>query len=452
MSKLLIQNDGEVDINALLLVGASTKEGDDTKIGFFGSGNKYALACLTRNNIGFKIFSGEKLLEVTTAPVALSGQEFHRIVVDGQPTSLTTRMGPKWEPWMALREFSCNAIDEGGYIAEEFEDEPYGMPGVTRIFVDMETPVTDFYQNMWRYLEVKEPAYKVVTDNGEVNFHEPNTRNAKSVIYRKGVRCNQLDNPEEKVALYRYDIPGLSIGEDRIYSSYWDVSRAVTWAWYAIKDENSIERLLKVFDNPNYFEGNLSWPTAGQGDMSTEWKTVLKDSLICAKGYIPFLPPGDIQRMTVVPNGVYASLKACFPELSFVDEPSNFAEVQGSKEQIHFLEKALAELESYGYKIHEVSYVFVEFKKADTIAAYEDGEVRLSVKHLLEEKDFLPAILMEYFHHLGHNNGTRELEHFMVTELVKAIKKAQKAEENEIALFELNLIKGAFKTLKGLFD
>ena len=51
-----ITNDGEIDSLSLSLVGASTKRADGSKIGFFGSGNEYALALLLRENIDFKIF------------------------------------------------------------------------------------------------------------------------------------------------------------------------------------------------------------------------------------------------------------------------------------------------------------------------------------------------------------------------------------------------------------
>ena len=49
MKYLIITNKGEIEPQALHLVGASTKRGDSSKIGQFGSGNKYALAYLLRN-------------------------------------------------------------------------------------------------------------------------------------------------------------------------------------------------------------------------------------------------------------------------------------------------------------------------------------------------------------------------------------------------------------------
>ena len=44
MNYLMIENKGVLDTEALVLIGASTKRDEEGKIGFFGSGNKYALA------------------------------------------------------------------------------------------------------------------------------------------------------------------------------------------------------------------------------------------------------------------------------------------------------------------------------------------------------------------------------------------------------------------------
>lgn len=102
---ILIQNDGEIESNSFELIGASTKRNDTTKIGFFGSGLKYSIAYMIRNDIGFRIFSGEQELCFSTIPEKLKDQTFDRICINGKPTSYTTTMGPTWtEDWLILRE------------------------------------------------------------------------------------------------------------------------------------------------------------------------------------------------------------------------------------------------------------------------------------------------------------------------------------------------------------
>src|SRR3990167_132326 len=111
---ICIENSGEVDINAFRLLGASTKEGDETKIGFFGSGIKYALAAALRMKIPVKVFSGIKEIKISTKKAKMRGESFDVICINGVPTGMTTRMGKDWESWFIFREFYCNAIDEGG--------------------------------------------------------------------------------------------------------------------------------------------------------------------------------------------------------------------------------------------------------------------------------------------------------------------------------------------------
>ena len=97
MHYIMIENKGELDVSSLILLGASTKRADDSKIGFFGSGNKYAIATLIRLGVSFKIFSGNKEIAITTTGISFRGQTFEQIHIDGQPTSLTTDMGPQWD-------------------------------------------------------------------------------------------------------------------------------------------------------------------------------------------------------------------------------------------------------------------------------------------------------------------------------------------------------------------
>jgi len=109
---ILIQNDGEIEVNSFELIGASTKRGDEGKIGFFGSGLKYSIAYMMRNNISFKVFSGANELKFTTVKESFRNSSFDRICINGKETSYTITMGPTWtEDWFVLREIYCNALD-----------------------------------------------------------------------------------------------------------------------------------------------------------------------------------------------------------------------------------------------------------------------------------------------------------------------------------------------------
>ena len=67
MNYLKIRSKGKIDIEALSLLGASSKRGDETKIGQFGSGNKFAIAYLLRNN--YEIIPPKAAFSLAVAPV-----------------------------------------------------------------------------------------------------------------------------------------------------------------------------------------------------------------------------------------------------------------------------------------------------------------------------------------------------------------------------------------------
>ncbi len=97
MKVIVFYNPGEIDPLAFQLMGASTKRDDDSQIGMFGSGAKYALAYLKRNlDIIPRVFSGEREIDIRTETVTMRGKTYERFVIDGQGTSITTDMGPIW--------------------------------------------------------------------------------------------------------------------------------------------------------------------------------------------------------------------------------------------------------------------------------------------------------------------------------------------------------------------
>ena len=90
MKYLRIKNNGLIDPLALTLVGASTKRNDETKIGQFGSGNKFAMAYLIRNGYEVQIYAGKRNIAIETVDETFRGIDFKIIKIDGRETSITT--------------------------------------------------------------------------------------------------------------------------------------------------------------------------------------------------------------------------------------------------------------------------------------------------------------------------------------------------------------------------
>src|SRR5574343_1021192 len=145
---LKISNQGLIDPNALILMGASSKRDDVSKIGFFGTGIKYALAVLLRNNIAIKIYNGVKEIEVSTKTVSFRDKEYQQVFIDGRETSITTDIGPDWKIWYAIREIYCNAIDEGGMdILQVSTPMMHLYDDTTTIFLEIPKDIHDILDN-----------------------------------------------------------------------------------------------------------------------------------------------------------------------------------------------------------------------------------------------------------------------------------------------------------------
>ena len=79
MKYLRIANNGELDMRLVSLMGGTTKNRDEYKIGQFGSGLKYTLAYLLRRNLVFKIFIGEEAVKIGLETEVIRGEEFEII-------------------------------------------------------------------------------------------------------------------------------------------------------------------------------------------------------------------------------------------------------------------------------------------------------------------------------------------------------------------------------------
>lgn len=144
MNYLRISNDGLICPEDLILIGSSTKREQTDKIGMFGSGWKYALSWLLRNDCQPKIFSGNSEIVIDINIKLHRNNPVNVITVNGQESSLTTQMGPKWTGWMALREVISNAIDEGGNTLNTvWNPEFAGVEGQTVIYIPMNAELSE---------------------------------------------------------------------------------------------------------------------------------------------------------------------------------------------------------------------------------------------------------------------------------------------------------------------
>ena len=187
MNYLKFKNDGEITEEAIVLLGASTKRNQENKIGFFGSGNKFALAYLLRNKYEVNIYGGENEIKVSTTKKKLGVNVFDVITVNDKETSITTDFGAKWELWQALREIYSNAIDEGkGTI--ELVNEINPIKNETHYYIKIRAELIEWFGNFNNYF----------AENKEILFENKYGRilkkhNDVGHLYRKGISVRKTN-------------------------------------------------------------------------------------------------------------------------------------------------------------------------------------------------------------------------------------------------------------------
>lgn len=230
---LMIQNPGEVPLWGIRLLGLSEKE--ESQIGRFGSGLKEAICLLTRLNIPLVICSGETRVEFSTQN--LGGHDEIGFTlnqdVDGYEAGKWHGLGlhpnfgrHDWtDPWQALREIVCNAIDEGldmmhrGVVAEI---EP--KAGCTRAYIGNQPSIRNAYNSLNdRILQLGDHTPAQSYSKG--NIYNRIGLGPGAQIYHKGIWV--CGNGQKSI--YDYDFPELKITESRT-SAASDVNRQMTIA------------------------------------------------------------------------------------------------------------------------------------------------------------------------------------------------------------------------------
>jgi len=254
-----IENAGEVDVRLLEMIGATSKTGEDGKIGVFGSGSDYALAQAMRLGLQVVAFSGESSFEFKTVVEKTERGDFNRIAysakVPGKPPklvrlSLTDQFGAQhWtNPWFIIREFYANALDEGGAGIAIVHDKPTGVPGTTRFWITASPDLVKIVKNLGDYFRPYDPS-----DSSQGRIL--GKAEGKGRVYRRGVFVQEMDD-----LYFNYDLYNLRLSETRTADT-WEVRHQIRYV-FAQTDEATAEQLLGLLMDGAFegkAEGDLDW-------------------------------------------------------------------------------------------------------------------------------------------------------------------------------------------------
>lgn len=421
MKYIKIKNNGIIEPEALHLVGASTKRNDSTKIGQFGSGNKYALAYLLRNGYEVKVFGGKQEITIETKPQEWRGAEWNVVYINGEKTSITTEMGKDWQFWQAIREIYCNAIDEGG-CRMDFVSEVDPMDNETHFYIDTKKDVTEFVSNFDNYFATNK---KVLFECSLGRILEKS--GTKANIYRKGVRCFNAN----KTSVFDYDFNDIDIDENRLVKYFWEVEEKIWGLIYQCDKKDVILNVLHNSANMEYMEGCLSdISTINGSNVSDSFRECLTSINLAPHGYAGLLKPDEVHNHIIVPTKIFKSVRALIPDENVGDKFK--VNIKGALyREIEINELYTATIKEAQYFLKEcgmeVNYgIIVAMFDCKEIMGCAMGEKIILSDVCLERgvNEVVNTIIEEYIH-LKYKvlDETRAFQTAIITEFVSYLKK-----------------------------
>lgn len=396
---LLIENKGEIDINSLILMGGSTKRNDPKAIGRFGSGNKYAIATLLKNGIDFKIFAGEKQVEIRTEKVKFRDVELDKIFIDGVETSLTMQMGPDWIEWFAIREQLSNAVDEGECNIVSSTDIISGKEGKTRFYLELVPKIQEVVDNWDTYFT--QDRIDCLEENKYGKIFINLSRDNSVVLFRKGIRSYDSKTP----SLYHYDCPEFEINESRVIASTYGANQIVSNTLAFCKNEQVIRNVLKNAYIQKTYE-NTCWSSIFTENLGPVWrKAIGNHRIIVAEVGGWYEEEARKYDCYIVTDTLAKMIKRNFPDVvvyGVLDDGTQ--EVLKKSYEMGDREKFL--LKECDNFFKETSYSVdypievVDFEDEDTLGLAESGTIYLSRKLFNMGKREIAVTIVEENEHL----------------------------------------------------
>lgn len=234
---IVFENDGELDIRAIKIMGISSKDNKSTAIGYFGTGLKYALAILLRHGATVSVVTGSQSYQFGVTKAKIRHDDFDIVTMNGEELGFTTELGKDWELWMAFRELYSNMLDEGG---KAYETRVFTHEKDKTYVVVTHEGFSGVFHNRNKYFLDEDRKPLAISRNVEYYAKLP-TDDVESSIYYKGVRVMVSRVPGR----YNYNIlSGMTLTEDRTIKDGWSLGWEMAHAAVMLKDKKLIRTLV----------------------------------------------------------------------------------------------------------------------------------------------------------------------------------------------------------------
>lgn len=240
-------NPTALPLECIRLMGVSAKL-NDSPIGYFGTGLKYAIAVLLREKCSVKLIVKDALRAEYTfsvRPTEIRGKEFQLIYMNDELLPFTTALGKNWQLWQAYRELYSNCMDEKGRVHDDSIEEDSSASAYTIIETEgMEEVHSDRAEFL---LLNRQPLYKV--SGLEVYTTQ---KEKESAIFYKGIKVLTLGTK------YSYNLLNhITLTEDRT-AQQWEVEYNITKALSSSDNTAAIDDIININD-AKYFESKMDY-------------------------------------------------------------------------------------------------------------------------------------------------------------------------------------------------
>lgn len=378
---IIFKNPGVIDPRAIKIFGVSSKD-NPSAIGFFGTGLKYAVSILLRNDCAIRIVSGGETYEFGTVEATIRNDNFSVVTMNGEELGFTTHVGAKWELWMAYRELWANAMDEGGEVFETgsfYHPEPH----TTSIIVTGEA-FEKVYEDRAQYILESTPIETV----GKVEIHPGG--NTHNIYFKK-----MLVSSSKKPYLNKYNINShLDLTEDR--TAKWGFELIGHIARTVVNSTNS-DMIRRALTHEDFIEFNLDYGVNEPGETFLTVATELAKDRGQKMNMSAYRMVRERNRDKLTPN-------------SMVLSPF----------QSKMLSRAASFCAAIGYDTSEYETIITDDLGDGIMGLAENGRIYLSLRTFDMGTKFLASTLLEEYIHLKfrHLDYTLEMQNFLFEKLV----------------------------------
>jgi hypothetical protein len=373
---IILENDGLISKRSITTFGVSSKE-NESAIGYFGTGLKYAIAILLRENIDITIYIGEEKLIFTKETETVRVDDFDIVCMNGEKLGFTTELGKTWTLWQAFRELYCNCTDENGRIFKSMRAKT--SPDKTVVAVEGKE-FTRIFDNKKDYFLDSDAIYH--TDYLEVHA------GSSSVVFYKGVRVLELEKP----SLFTYNITSpIDLTEDRTIKSIYQIKSKMSELALTCTDTEMVEALC----------------TAGKDryehDIDYDWCYTPSDAFMSVVGGLHKEFSGSVNRSAL---NKFTQLYKHNTE-PVISEITTIQEAQ--------LSKAVSFCALIGHDVSTYPIVITDFMGEGILGMAKNGRIYITTRVFMMGTKYLAAtILEEYFHlHFKLHDETRDMQNFL---------------------------------------